>query len=616
MQGWIQGLQEFEDCFWKEVAQEAEHISQQDMPKITEELFALFEKTGNRIKYEAVYFGRRKFLTIWGLTALMEQETSKKVSEETIKKLVKVIKSVCEEECWALPAHVNRAENANWRVTVDLFASETAQTLAELVDRFQEELPSEVYQLVVDNVEKRVFIPFFNSSVGYYEWEQAEHNWNAVCGGSIGSACLHLLRKQPERLEKYLQRICKALPHYIDGFTQDGACLEGLGYFTYGMSYFTNFAQELYEYTGGKQDLFCGKWGSFLEGKEDKRSKIAAFQGKCYFSDGQSISFSDGNSKEHFRVGLSLILEQHYSQISLPGIKQAAGLHEDSCYRFAPLKMDLLQTRKWIKKRKGSKEIEKIEPIKEIEKEKIKKEEIEKTNSFFHILPYAQWCIGGAENGVGMACKGGHNNEPHNHNDIGHFIYEAKGEMLLTDLGAGEYTKEYFGEGRYQILCNQSFGHSVPVIDGEGQQPGKEFCCSRFEAKEDGSVLIEFPKAYQKGLIEGLCREIKFSKKTGELTLQDEFVMNNTKEHIIKECFVTQLLPQQKGNEIWLKGEAVTGRIILEEKEAPFITIQECLHSNHQGIEEKVYRIEWSVPLKENAEGKLIGKSKVRIAVI
>ena len=49
---------------------------------------------------------------------------------------------------------------------------------------------------------------------------------------------------------------------------------------------------------------------------------------------------------------------------------------------------------------------------------------------------------------------------------------------MLTDLGAGEYTKEYFHDGRYRILCNNSFGHSVPVIDGEGQKEGGGIFCN------------------------------------------------------------------------------------------------------------------------------------------
>ena len=38
-----------------------------------------------------------------------------------------------------------------------------------------------------------------------------------------------------------------------------------------------------------------------------------------------------------------------------------------------------------------------------------------------------------------MAAKGGNNGESHNHNDVGSFLYLAGDEMLLTDLGAGEY---------------------------------------------------------------------------------------------------------------------------------------------------------------------------------
>ena len=51
------------------------------------------------------------------------------------------------------------------------------------------------------------------------------------------------------------------------------------------------------------------------------------------------------------------------------------------------------------------------------------------------ILPSAQWVIARSQAGPCMACKGGHNMEFHNHNDVGHFIYEGGGELFFTDLG-------------------------------------------------------------------------------------------------------------------------------------------------------------------------------------
>src|SRR5699024_2563227 len=73
----------------------------------------------------------------------------------------------------------------------------------------------------------------------------------------------------------------------------------------------------------------------------------------------------------------------------------------------------------------------------------------------------------------GFATKGGHNDEPHNHNDIGHFILQRNGEVFLKDLGSGLYNDAYFGKERYSFLCNGSQGHSVPIVNGQLQEAGR-----------------------------------------------------------------------------------------------------------------------------------------------
>ncbi|MFQ9546993.1 MAG: hypothetical protein ACLRZ6_03275 [Lachnospiraceae bacterium] len=57
------------------------------------------------MRYEAVYFGRRKFLSVLGL-AECDLAWKRRYS-----KLEEVIREICAEECWALPAHVRRKEN-------------------------------------------------------------------------------------------------------------------------------------------------------------------------------------------------------------------------------------------------------------------------------------------------------------------------------------------------------------------------------------------------------------------------------------------------------------------------------------------------------------------------
>jgi len=568
-------LNKFLGRFQEEIREAARVMESQKLPELTDDLFALYEQTGNRLTYEKAYFGRRKFLAVFGLLSLLEKQQTDTVPVRVINKLETVMTEVCREECWALPAHVNRADNPNWRMTVDLFAAETAQTLAELTDRLDGILPEGLRILVCENIEHRVFRPYFSSTVPYGIWEHAHHNWNAVCGGSIGSACLHVMRSQPGRLKECLERISNALPYYVSGFAEDGTCMEGLSYFTYGMTYFVNFAEELFEYTGGRTDLLTGSWAGFFAGKEDKRYRMAVFQEKCYFEDGCSISFSDGYRNEKYRVGLSAVLAMRFPGVHLPRIENAAGLQDDTCYRFAALKMDLLMTEKYCR------QLEKQEPA---PAGYGRREPV--------ILPDAQWCIGNSANGVGFACKGGSNGEPHNHNDIGHFIYESNGVFLLTDLGAGEYTRDYFGEKRYDILCNNSFGHSVPIINHTGQVPGCDSSCANFQAGKDGHISMELSGAYNGSGAGSLIRSFHFNMEQGELTTIDRL---SGKEDDFRENLVTQIKPVIQGNQVWLEDNGICGILTVEEGLEGPITVQTHNHINHSGSTEKVYTISWKV---------------------
>lgn len=78
-------------------------------------------------------------------------------------------------------------------------------------------------------------------------------------------------------------------------------------------------------------------------------------------------------------------------------------------------------------------------------------------------------------NTFAFAAKGGHNDEPHNHLDIGHFILFANGETYCKDLGAGVYSKDYFNEHRYSFLSNAARGHSIPQINSVEQGVGQAY---------------------------------------------------------------------------------------------------------------------------------------------
>ena len=53
--------------FVADVEKEVRFLKDKEMPELTEELFALYEQTGNRLIYEEKYFERRKFFVAYSL---------------------------------------------------------------------------------------------------------------------------------------------------------------------------------------------------------------------------------------------------------------------------------------------------------------------------------------------------------------------------------------------------------------------------------------------------------------------------------------------------------------------------------------------------------------------
>ncbi len=556
----LQELTDYYEEYCRSIRAEAEHLRNGRMPRITEEVFAIFENTGNRLTYEDVYFLRRKYLAVFGLKAVLDGE------KEDLEKLEEVLADVCAEECWALPAHVNRKADPDWRICVDLFAAETAQTLSEITFLLKGRLSDRIMEKVRDEVMRRVLIPFYRSEAPCGGWEYNESNWCAVCGGGVGSAAIYLLQEEPEMLEGILGRICYSLEHYyLKGFAGDGTCLEGLGYFTYGMTYFAGFAEQLYRFSGGKRDLFR------IQGLD----RIAAFQAKCYFKSGRTVSFADGSMDDTFRPGLTCFLAMKYPEAGIPAMERAAGLNDDTCYRWMALYRNLTWTQLYLDKLAG-------EEIPQAEREELKGQ---------IVLPDAQWTICQSKNGAGMGAKGGHNDEPHNHNDIGSFFYLDGKDFLLADLGCGEYTKDYFSEKRYSCLCCRSLGHNVPLIDGKEQLPGREYSCDLFKADGRGRTVISFGKAYGNPRLESLTRTLEWNPEDGSLQVED--LCRAIGERLsMRENLVTGRKPRIEGNLIRIQGEE---RGCLIQVEEPLGEIQYILQdfSDHGGVRRNVWLIQW-----------------------
>lgn len=495
---------------------------------LNRELFDEFYKNGNRLRYENEYFAKRSCLTARAVKAIVADNG---IADA---KLTKIINAVCNEFTWALPAHVER-NTENPEQVIDLFCAETAQTLSEIMNyvKLPKALCDKIYKLLYE----RIITPYESGS---FWWETSEHNWAAVCSGCIGMV---YMRAFPERFPIVKDRILNTMSCFLSGYGDDGACLEGLGYWGYGFGYFVYFASLLRSFDG--TDLLS----------EEKVARIAEFQGHMFLKNGVSVSFSDSSRSCGFNIGLACFLKKEFGErIKIPDIRCRRDL--DECRRFAPYLRSFL----WFDERLIAQPSESF------------------CEKYF---ADAQLYIN-KRGKFAFAAKGGNNGEPHNHNDIGCFIIADGAQQLITDLGAGEYTRGYFNdEKRYEYFCASSRGHSVPIIDGEYQKSGDGYRAEPIKAGNN-EFMLDISGAYGSDKLRSLVRSFKISDN--KVILRDTLDLSGEK---ITERLVSLIKPEGSGGNIKIKDMTIHSRVIPE--------VAEVTVKNHEGEDETVYTIDYEV---------------------
>ncbi|MCC3375762.1 hypothetical protein [Cohnella sp. REN36] len=538
-----------------EIREEGERLLREPIPALTEELFLSFERTGVRLDYERVYFARRRRLNTFALLSWMRPERA-----DDLAAWAEIASEVCAERTWCLPAHVKGLETDG---QIDLFAAETGFTLAEMLAIGGDRLPPALRERIRGEIEARLFTPYLTR--GPYGWETAKHNWSAVCAGSIGSAAL-LLLSDPERMTDVVGRVIDSMDCFLAGYGEDGACPEGLGYWNYGFGYFVYFADLLRRRTRGAIDLLAAP----------KVGRIALFQQRCYLAGDRTANFSDALPAFPVQIGLSDYLAARYPEVSAPPRAIRAKYTDDACSRFAHALRNLIWARP--------------------------NEQAADWPSGSWYLPNAAWLVSRhaeADGSYGFAAKGGHNDEPHNHADVGHFILLADEEpAFAADLGSGEYTASSFGEGRYAYACNGPQGHSLPIVDGRLQQIGANRAAvvleSAAEPAED-RLALELAGTYGHPGLRSLVRRFVWRKSARPtLMLTDEYDFAASPDRVT-ERLVSRTVPEPaEPGVILLRGERRSVRLaydadILEPE------IASRVFRNHFGADERYYTIDLHV---------------------
>lgn len=535
---------EFLSNYINDLKDEYTLLRDKPIPDLSHEKFKEFYATGNRLGYERDYFARRARLRDSALAFALG-------IEEDSAPLRRIIEAICSEDTWALPAHTPGNLTAEERERViDLFAAETAQSLTEIVALLGDSLDEDIRRLAISKAQSRVLSPFINRTKPY-NWESMGNNWCAVCGGSVGMTAIYLTEDEKE-LDEILSPLTAVFKSYMESFTDDGACLEGLYYWGYGMIYLTAFLDLYRQRTGKEFDIDYGKF-----------KKMASFPQNCFIQRGITVSFSDSSDRDRVYGGLTSYLSAYCGVDTVDNLYRAPFTGDD-CGRWLRAARDIAWTN----------------------------DTEESAHTTLKVLTKAQWAVM-TEGDYGISFKGGHNGEPHNHNDIGSFTVVKGDEVMICDLGAGEYTKDYFSKERYTIFCNRSMGHSLPIIDDTEQKAGMEYAANEFKA-ENNTVSAHISAAYGMDNLISLNRGIKITD-TG-ISLCDDYKLKTKMK--ITERFITRHSARIEGNRVIIEGNSVSLTLTANMGD---VSIKEYIHREHDGSKTTVRAVDFTF----TAEGEI-----------
>lgn len=508
-----------------------------EMPVLSFQDFMDFARTGRRIDFEPKYFIRRgQLIAAAGMYFIYREKSY-------LQRLEDVIWAICDEYTWSVPAHVPWDKGFEAVPThIDLFAAETGFALSEISSLLADVLHPRVFSRAKDAIQTRIIRSFEENS---FHWEKLEMNWSAVCAGSVGACFMYLF---PERFEAVKPRLLSAMDCFLRGFGSDGCCREGMSYWNYGFGFFTYFSDLLYQFSDGAEDLFA-----------DQRARRAAqFQQAAFLNPTTCISFADCVPNAKAVPGLLSYLIKRYPEEVYPAGNAAEILdRSDHCYRWATFFRSLIWT-----------DFQALAPM-------------ARKNCIY--LSDAQWYIS-KDGPFVLAAKGGHNDEPHNHNDLGSFILTDDAGQLLSDLGSGLYTQAYFQpDTRYDIINNSAAGHSVPIIGGKLQTEGKEHTATTLRADETG-FAVNIAGGYAVNGLKSVVRE--WNVDPHSIVMQDVFCMDGPPLEVT-ERFVTLLPPRIEGNNVFLRSLRMSTDV------APIVEKHEFL--DHCGNTQDFYTIDYHI---------------------
>ncbi|MCS7458667.1 heparinase II/III-family protein [Paenibacillus doosanensis] len=460
---------------WIEWAQERLAFEWPALPAVR---YMDFVRNGNRTKYEAAYFERRRALTELVVAECLEGQG------RFMEPIMNGIWCLCEETYWVVPAHMSISLQSRGfalpdvtEQVIDLFAAETGALLtwtAYLLDAQLEREEPMIGRRIRHEIRRRIIEPYLDREdfwwMGFID--RTVNNWNPWIHSNCLAALL-VLEEDPFVRSRAVSKAARSLDAFVGVYHPDGGCDEGASYWGRAGASLFDCLELLYEATGGQIDFYG----------EPLIQEIGKYIYRVHIDGNHFVNFADGDAKLTiagdlvYRYG-KRIGDARMSRLGAYAF-QGNGFFRDKIPSLHRIVAELMDANELLR-----------EPVSPPYERDVWLKDT-------HIFAARE--RGDSSAGLYLAAKGGHNDESHNHNDVGHFVVYYNGHPFLIDAGVESYTAKTFSPRRYEIWTMQSAYHSLPTVNGVQQQPGKEYRATGVEYSADDErarVSMELSGAY------------------------------------------------------------------------------------------------------------------------
>lgn len=441
--------------------------------------YARFWRDGDRTEYETAVFARQRRLNAAVVAALITGE------DGWLDEVADGVIGLCEQSTWCWPAHDEAwSVHGAWTPqvlapSVDLGAGEAAAQLAwidaSLGQALEERYPGLGARVRLE-YRRRIVEPLLARTDWWWLDPARIINWTPWILGNVVMGAVQL--SEPAERAEQLRIAIGGVDLFLQSLPDDGAVDEGYSYWWAGVARALDAIEVLERVTGVIA-------ASDVKGL----AELVRFPTSMHLSSGWVVSHADGVARPD---ELPWRILRHWggvvgddASVALAASHRAEGV--TGAMQSTGRVLMALRDQSWVAAEAG------------------------RVPSPADVwLPSVQVRVvrPRAAAGLTLVVKGGHNDESHNHNDVGAVSIAVGGRPVAVDAGREEYTAQTFSDDRYGLWFTQSGWHNVPVLEGREQPAGAQFGAGEVEVLDGDrrGLSVELAGAYPAGVVTSATR--------------------------------------------------------------------------------------------------------------